>query len=128
MPKAHALIIDDNAQNLEVLSRLLALHDISYTAIQNTDQLENLLATAPQIDIVFLDIEMPRRNGYELLGVLRNLLGNGTTIIACTVHLNEMSRAQSLGFDGFIAKPLDPKLFATQLGMLMQGQPIWNIT
>ncbi len=126
MTKAHALIIDDNAQNLEVLSRLLTMNDVSFTAVQKTDQLESVLSTSPRVDIVFLDIEMPGRNGYDLLSVLRNALGGDTVVVACTVHTNEIAHAQAMGFDGFIAKPLDPKLFATQLAMLLQGQAVWN--
>ena len=126
MPNAHALIIDDNAQNLEVLGRLLTANGVSYTAVQDTAGLEHVLASEQHIDAVFLDIEMPRRNGYEILGVLRQQYGADLRIVACTVHTNEISTARAIGFDGFIAKPLSPQSFATQLAQILDGTPVWD--
>mgnify|MGYP001319108245 CR=1 FL=1 len=126
MTKAHALIVDDNAQNLEVLAWLLASHGITHTAVQDTNQLEATLAMVDQVDIVFLDLEMPSRNGYELLEVLRTYLGEAVPIVACTVHSPEIVRARAMGFSSFISKPLNPQLFATQLRDLLQGNEVWD--
>lgn len=126
MTNAHALIIDDNAQNLEVLARLLQANGVSCTAIQDTAELEHIIDTAPHIDAVFLDIEMPRRNGYEILGLLRQHYGAALRIVACTVHTNEIATARDLGFDGFLSKPLNPKQFAVQLAQILDGTPVWD--
>lgn len=126
MPTAHALIIDDNAQNLEVLGRLLTVNGVSHTDLQDPNCLETILVHESHIDVVFLDIEMPKRNGYEVLGLLRQYYDKGLRIVACTVHTDEISTARDIGFNGFLAKPLNPHLFAGQLTQILDGTPVWD--
>jgi CheY-like chemotaxis protein len=77
-------------------------------------------------DLVFLDLEMPEMDGYQVLRSLRNTLLEGVPIIACTVHLNEAATIREQGFDGFIAKPLDPKRFSAQMRQILNGERVWE--
>jgi CheY-like chemotaxis protein len=122
----HALIIDDDAFNLEVLQRLLAAEHLSSTAVQDVNELQSAINSAAQIDVLFLDLEMPRMDGYKVFAVLRNRLGTQTPIIACTVHSNEMSSVRELGFQGFISKPLDHKRFPGLLKSILGGEQVWD--
>jgi two-component system cell cycle response regulator DivK len=122
----HALIIDDEIFNLEVLSRLLAAQGITSTRVQDIGGLrEDIRAFAP-FDVVFLDLEMPQMDGYQVFELLRGVLGTHTPIIACTVHANEVSTARELGFTGFLAKPLDQKRFPDQVRSILRGEPVWD--
>lgn len=123
---SHALIVDDNAENLEVLARLLGANDVSYTAIQDPTDIPAVLDREDHVDMVFLDLEMPKRNGYELLDVIRAQYGTKAQIIACTVHTSEIDHAHEAGFDGFISKPLNPTQFAKQLKQIQNKIPVWD--
>jgi two-component system cell cycle response regulator DivK len=120
----HVLIIEDDRYSGEVLSQFLALHKISYAVIQDPSTLES--ADLDQVDIIFLDLEMPRLNGYELFEILKRKYRVNAPIIACTVHANEMDTVRRIGFDGFISKPLDGDRFEQQLLRLLNGQPVWE--
>jgi two-component system cell cycle response regulator DivK len=126
MANVHALIIDDNAYNVEVLQRLLATSGHSFTTLQDPLRLEDVASELDQIDIVFLDLEMPKRSGYEMLQILRDDLGLTVPVVAYTVHTSEMNEARALGFDGFLGKPLDPNRFPDQLAHLLAGQSVWE--
>lgn len=126
MSKPHALIIDDDAQNIEVLGRLLAANGVTHTAVQDTRQLESVIEHLTHVDIVFLDIEMPNHNGYEILEALKGNFSNQFPVVACTVHTNEINTAREMGFDSFIGKPLDPQLFSSQLSKILLGKPVWD--
>jgi CheY-like chemotaxis protein len=126
MANAHALIIDDNMESIEVLARLLAANDVTHTAVQDTSEVENVLQHMPEVDVIFLDLEMPKRNGYEIFEILRHNLGNVAPIVACTVHSNEIATTREVGFNGFIAKPLDPKVFARHLSQILNGKAVWD--
>jgi CheY-like chemotaxis protein len=126
MPIAHALIIDDNAQNLEILGRLLSANGVTHIDIQDTANVEHALSNYPHIDAAFVDIEMPKRSGYEILAILRQQYGSALPIVACTVHTNEIVTARETGFDGFLAKPLNPQAFAAQLQDILNGTPVWD--
>jgi two-component system cell cycle response regulator DivK len=126
MVNAHALIIDDNAYNAEVLERLLTAQGDHFTTLQDPMRLQAVVAELDQIDIVFLDLEMPRQDGYQTLEILKGDLALPVPVVAYTVHTSEMDEARALGFDGFLGKPLDPKRFPDQLARLLAGQPVWE--
>jgi CheY-like chemotaxis protein len=122
----HALIIDDELFNLEVLSRLLSTLGISSTKIQDVRSLETSLQKIAPVDMVFLDLEMPQMDGYQVFTILKRSLRANLPIIACTVHANEISTARELGFDGFIAKPLDQGRFSEQVDAILRGEQVWD--
>jgi two-component system, cell cycle response regulator DivK len=126
MQTKHALVIDDNANNLEVLEELLGMIGLSCTLVQQAGQLDDALASLTQLDIVFLDLEMPHVNGYEMLEMLRQEIGEDIPIVACTVHLNEISTAREQGFHSFLGKPLNPNRFADQVRRIIDGEPVWE--
>jgi two-component system, cell cycle response regulator DivK len=126
MDNKHALIIDDDAYNVYVMQRFLDKENISYTTITETSTLEDTLNRLDSVDIVLLDLEMPRRDGYEIIEVLKERLPSGVPIVACTVHTAEVNRTRKLGFSGFIAKPLDMDRFSEQVRRILNGEPIWE--
>jgi CheY-like chemotaxis protein len=126
MDSKHALIIDDDAYNVYVMQQFLDRENISYTAITETSSLELILTQLDRIDIVLLDLEMPKRDGYEIIEMLKQHLNAGVPIVACTVHTAEINRTRKLGFSGFIAKPLDMDRFSEQVRRILNGEPIWE--
>lgn len=127
MNNKHALIIDDDAYNVYIMQRFLDGEDISYTAITDTSQLEAVLQELKRVDIVLLDLEMAKRDDYELIEILRNHLDSAVPIVACTVvHTAEINRTRKLGFFSFIAKPLDMDRFSDQISRILRGEPVWE--
>ena len=125
MSQQHALVIDDNAQNRKVLVQLLSKQGISSTEVPDSRKLSNDLAAIGAVDVVFLDLEMPGLDGYDVKNMLREQLGN-TPIIAYTVHVSEMNVVRQSGFDGFIGKPVDNSRFPDQLARILNGQAVWD--
>ncbi|NWF69804.1 MAG: response regulator [Chloroflexi bacterium] len=121
----HALVIDDNPQNLRVMVQLLAKQGVTSTEILDSRQLPGLLPTLTQIDVIFLDLEMPGLDGYKVKDLLKSRF-SATPIIAYTVHVSEINAARKLGFDGFLGKPLDNVRFPDQLARIFNGEPVWE--
>lgn len=126
MDNKHALIIDDDAYNVYIMERFLDRENIAYTAVTDTAALENTLKGLKRIDLVLLDLEMPKRDGYQIVEILKQYLDPTVPIIACTVHTAEINRTKKLGFSGFIAKPLDMERFSEQIGRILKGETIWE--
>jgi two-component system cell cycle response regulator DivK len=124
---AHALIIDDNASNLGVLAQLLTLEGVSYTRILDPYTLPSALAELPETDIVFLDLEFPRTDGFAIFDQLQ---ADGrfaaVPIVAYTVHVSEINTARERGFHSFLAKPLDADAFPDQLARILRGERVWT--
>jgi len=124
----HALIIDDDVKNLNVMTEILNLEGLSSTQIHRTYDLEESINKLSDVHIVFLDLEMPGMDGYEVFAYLKNIPSyQDIPIVACTVHISEISVARELGFDSFISKPIDLDLFPQQLAMILSGEEVWHI-
>jgi CheY-like chemotaxis protein len=128
MTGAHALVIDDNELNIDVLTMLLANEGLSFTAIQFPRELPAVLESLETIDIVFLDLEFPAGDGFQILSELRtNPDLENVPIVAYTVHTSEIDTARRAGFNSFIGKPLDAKRFPHQLKRILNRQPVWEV-
>jgi CheY-like chemotaxis protein len=123
----HALLIDDDTKNLAVLAEMLAVENITSTQVSDPTDLGNVLAKMKRVDLVFLDLEMPDVDGYQVLDMLKNEAQIACPIIACTVHLNEVNNARRLGFHSFLGKPLDIDRFPQQLARILNDEPVWEV-
>jgi DNA-binding NtrC family response regulator len=104
------LIVDDEPNVRLVLST--ALGSVGYQVIEAEDgerglaQLEN---RSTVVDLVLLDLQMPRLDGMELLRRLR-ASGNIVPVVILTAHgsIPEAVTAMKLGAIDFLTKPLKP--------------------
>lgn len=82
------------------------------------------LAQREKPDLILLDIHMPRMDGYE---VARRLNADPECrkipIVAVTAlaMVGDREKILASGFSGYIAKPLDPETFATQVQAFVLG-------
>jgi CheY-like chemotaxis protein len=105
------LIVDDNRDSADSLGMLLSLmgNDIraAYDGQQGVEAAEEF---RPQV--VLLDIGLPKLNGYEAGGRIREQpWGEGMVLIAVTGWGQEENRQRSreAGFDHHLVKPVDPE-------------------
>lgn len=107
--KARILVVDDNRDAAESLQMLLQMigHEVD-TAYDGEQALE-LFAAAPA-DIVFLDIGLPRMDGYEVAERMRaQSTARQPMLIALTGWGQEEDeqRALNAGFDQHLVKPVE---------------------
>lgn len=127
MSNPSALIIDDDAKNVAVLAGLLSQQAVDAIKVLHPNQLDTVLQDVNQVDVVFLDLEMPGMNGYEVLQVLKaDARFRRVPIVAYTVHVSEINTAYEQGFDSFLGKPLDPDRFPDQLSRIFHHEPVWD--
>jgi two-component system cell cycle response regulator DivK len=105
----YILVVDDNADNLYVLTHVLERH--GYTVRGVTDGPAALSAAAgARPALILLDIRLPGFSGYEVVAALRRQRGlSGTPVIAVTAHAMPGDREAALaaGCDGYMTKPID---------------------
>lgn len=102
-----SIIVDDNPFNIEVLSDLL-LEDASKvklvgTAKNGKEALD--LIESEQPELVFLDVEMPDMNGFEVLAALKEI--NFQTIFV-TAHSHYAIQAIRFNALDYLVKPINP--------------------
>lgn len=127
MNAKRALIIDDNQLNIDVLVMLLNKEGFSYVSTLSPREVPATIDRSDQVDVVFLDLEFPNGDGFDLLGTLRQHPRlAGVPIVAYSVHVSEIDRARKAGFDGFLGKPLNATRFPEQLQRILSGQAVWE--
>lgn len=124
----HALIIDDNGTGIDVLGALLTAQGLSYTGLQDPTQIEAAINKLGQLDVIFLDLEMPDIDGYQMLEILKEDLGVSAPVIAYSVHTSEVNVVRGLGFDGFLGKPIRRENFPEQLELILSGKRVWEVS
>lgn len=121
-----ALIIDDNKTDQKVIAQLLTLEGAELTQIYDPADLATQIEMLDEMDIVFVDLEMPHFNGYEVFELLTEKYGTSVPIVACTVHTSEVNTVRNLGFHSFIGKPLNVAQFPSQVKRVLGGESIWD--
>ncbi len=122
----HALILDDNLNNAEVLGELLTVEGFQTIIITHPRDLETALSVADSLRVIFLDLEMPTMNGYQALEFIRSHPDQqNVPVVAYTVHSGEMARARQFGFQAFIGKPVDVERFSADLAEILNGHGVW---
>jgi two-component system cell cycle response regulator DivK len=126
------LIVEDNVRNYALLARLLSFMGVKQTEWRRSGWHVPEFAqdSMPQVDLILLDIHLPDEDGYQVLTRLReDEHFQETRIVAVTADITSvnLSRAQSAGFDGFLAKPIDVDRFPDQICRILEGEAVWDL-
>ena len=115
------LVVEDNELNREIAKELLeeqgVIVDMACDGLEAVDKIK--LSDPGDFDLILMDIQMPKLDGYEATKLIRNLDHKqlqSIPIVAMTANAFDEDKKKALdaGMDGFIAKPVDPvKLVAT---------------
>lgn len=105
------LIAEDNTDAAEMMRVMLCFggHEVKVA----TDGVQAVaIAETVKPDIAFIDIGMPRMDGYEAARRIRQRLGKRITLVALTGWGQEedKSRAREAGFDHHLTKPAEPEM------------------
>jgi response regulator RpfG family c-di-GMP phosphodiesterase len=118
-PIDRILVVEDNQINREIMQSQLAFMGYRVdSAVNGIDALEKHQNNP--YDVILTDIDMPVMDGYALAKEIRRLeksSGGSTPILAITASDYDLTeeRAISLGFNGYMLKPLEPEVFKKKL-------------
>src|SRR5215471_7931656 len=112
MPSARIMIVDDDPQIRRVLRTALVAQDYEVVDARNGEEaLEKI--RDERLDLVILDMNMPRMNGLETCRIIRS--SSDIAIIMLTVRNAESDKVEALdaGADDYMTKPFgSPELLA----------------
>lgn len=120
------LLVEDNELNREIAVEILSEVGFSMeTAEDGTIAVEKMRhADAGNYDLILMDVQMPKMDGYEATREIRKLNDPeiaSIPIIAMTANAfaEDRQKAFEAGMDGYIAKPIDiSKMMETLRGFL----------
>ncbi len=115
--KARILCIEDNEQNLYLLTLLLKSkgHEV-LQAREGLEGIESALRNKP--DLILLDIQLPLMDGYAVARLLSSnpdLLDIPVVAVTSYAMAGDREKALGAGCTGFIEKPINPDTFIEQV-------------
>jgi len=115
--KPRVLVIEDNEQNLYLVTFLLEKHGLEVVAARDgRSGIDAATRTTP--DLILLDIQLPVVDGYAVARTLRAKPELAAIpIVAVTSHamVGDRERCLEAGCTDYIEKPIDPESFLRQI-------------
>ena len=109
------LLVEDNELNREIATDILEEEGMIVDTAEDgdiaIDKIQN--AVSGQYDLILMDIQMPRMNGYDATRAIRKLPG-GSEIPVIALSANafkeDVDRSLAAGMNAHVAKPIDVKV------------------
>ena len=124
----HVLLVEDNELNREIATAIL--EDVNMkvdTAVDGAEAVEIMhKADENKYDLIFMDIQMPKMDGYTATREIRTLTNNrkaNIPIVAMTANAFEEDKIKSLeaGMNAHISKPISMEAIADVLDPIFAG-------
>ena len=117
------LLVEDNEDNRVIVDAMLS-HAGYRVLVATSGDAGVALARSAEPDVVLMDIALPGMDGWE---ATRRLKGDPATsripVVALTAHAmtHDCERAMALGFDGYLAKPIEPRAVLAEVERIVRG-------
>jgi two-component system cell cycle response regulator DivK len=120
--KTQLLVVEDNEDLLELMTRQLHFLGFQVTAAKNGMEAV-AMALSEQPNVILMDIVMPKMDGFEAVSQIRaNPKTREIPVLAVTAWVTPNSRQRYLasGFNDYIAKPFTHKDLLRAIGQLLR--------
>jgi len=115
--KKKILVVEDNEQNLYLVTFLLEQR--GYEVISASTGRKGVeKAQAEKPDLILMDIQLPKMNGYEATTQIKSMPDiNRIPIVAITSYAmtGDREKALAIGCAGYIEKPFAPETFVSEV-------------
>ena len=118
---AKILIVDDKEPNILLLAGILRV--AGYTSVYSTTDPDEVceLHRKNRYALILLDLEMPRKTGFEVMEGLKELETDGyLPVLVITAHPDKKARALEAGAKDFISKPIDLAEFRVRVHNMVE--------
>ena len=122
---ANILIVEDDATSQLVLKVRLTQKGHRVQAASSASEALKCLRAEPKPDLMFVDIHMPGKNGFELVEEVQTERADGQTppvvFMSADARTEVTKRASALGAVGFLRKPWKPEELQAQIDAALQN-------
>ncbi len=119
MDNLRILVVDDEARMRKLVKDFLVARQYVVLEASNGEEALDLVYRNKNIDLVILDVMMPKMDGWECCREIRKF--SKVPIIMLTAKGEESDELQGfdLGIDDYISKPFSPKILCARIDALL---------
>ncbi|MCJ8280059.1 MAG: ATP-binding protein, partial [Rivularia sp. ALOHA_DT_140] len=116
--KFHILIVDDEPVNLQVLNNHLSLQKYQFTQALNGKDALNVVENGEKIDLILLDIMMPKMSGYKVCEKIREKYpAHQLPVVMLTAknQVTDIVTGFKFGANDYLTKPFNKDELLTRI-------------
>ena len=122
----HVLVVDDDKSTRMFLSAVLKKNGYTVSTACNGEEALDVM-DKEHIDLVVLDIMMPKMDGYEFTSILREAQNNLPILMVSAKQLPaDKHKGFLVGTDDYITKPIDDEEMLYRIKALLRRAKIAN--
>lgn len=120
MDKLKVLVVDDESRMRKLVKDFLIKKDYQVLEAENGAQAVDIFFEEKNIDLIILDVMMPKMDGWEVCREIRGY--SKVPIIMLTARADERDELLGfeLGVDEYIAKPFSPKILVARVEAILR--------
>lgn len=126
----NALVVEDDAGGMAIIGVMMRYLGINAFINSNGEGVMSMAhAMNPSPDIFFLDLNLPRKTGYDILKEIRaDAKFKDAVVVAVTAQDadTEIPKCKEAGFNAYIGKPISRMRFPRQLRRILAGEDVWE--
>ena len=120
MSDLKVLVVDDEARMRKIVRDFLVAKDYMVVEASNGEEAIDIMYEDKNIDLVLLDVMMPKMDGWEACREIRKF--SKVPIIMLTAKSDETDEllGYNLGIDEYITKPFSPKILVARIDAILR--------
>lgn len=123
-------LVEDNLGNRAIMQMILEQQGAKVAFERWGTETVSRLKSFEPVDLILLDLMFPNNiTGYDVFESIReNREFRHIPIVAVSASEPAISipKTQSMGFAGFIPKPIDIDKFPKQVAAILRNEPVWD--
>ncbi len=128
MDRKKILVVDDESRMRKLVRDFLVRSNFEVVEAENGEQAVEIFFEDKNIDLIVLDVMMPRMDGWQTCKQIREY--SKVPIIMLTAKSDERDELQGfdLGVDEYITKPFSPKILVARIEAILRRTTVYNKT
>jgi len=123
--KIKVLVVEDDPDLREALEDTLALENMNVSSAGSAEQALQLIAKAPDFDLIVSDVNMGVMSGHDLLRqVKREYAHIPVLLITAFASISESVSAMKEGAIDYLVKPFEPKVLVDTVKKVVGGEQV----